>query len=286
MNKKVVLITGCSSGFGYLSALKFARNGWQVVASMHSLKSAGVDDLRKQAKQEGLLIEIIEIDVTVTSQIDKAIKKIVDKFGQIDVLVNNAGYGQIGPLETFSDEEIHQQFDVNVFGVLRMSRAVLPHMRARKSGMIINISSFYGKLTTGLSGLYAATKHAVEAITETQRFEVERFGIKVTMIEPGMFSTNFAKNVNFAKEYKKPDSPYQGLRNPMDKSKETGGIMSRLAAKVSDPQVVVDRIFAVANKKNPRLRYKAGITAVLFVWVRKLLPDRAWMWLLHKASSW
>ena len=179
---KTILITGASSGIGKATALRFQSEGWNVVATMRD-PSAG-RDLEQLDR-----VTVSRLDVTDASTIDAAIATAVDRFGPIDVLLNNAGYGAYGPLEAFSTERIRRQFDTNVIGLLAVTKAVLPHMRANRSGTIVNISSIGGQITFPLGTLYHGTKFAVEGLSEALHYELEPLGIRVRLASCGMTAT-------------------------------------------------------------------------------------------------
>ncbi len=202
MQKRVWLITGCSSGFGKILSEQILARGDQLVATARNPNS--IQYLRDKSKSTDQLL-ILKLDVNSKSDIQSTIEKAHSHFGRIDVLINNAGYGQIGALEEVSDEEIRKSFDTNVFGLIEVTRAILPIMRAQKSGYIMNMSSVAGIAALAGAGIYAATKFAVEGISEALAGEVAPFNIKVTLIEPGAFRTEFAsgslKTANEMKEY-------------------------------------------------------------------------------------
>lgn len=181
---KTVLITGASSGFGKDTVKVFQKNGWNVIATM-----------RNPEKEEELSklnnVLLVRLDVLDKQSIGAAVKKGVEKFGNIDVLINNAGYGAIGALEAASDEVIRRQYDVNLFGLIDVTRAVLPIMRNNKSGIIINVSSMGGRITIPFGSLYNSTKFAVEGLTEAMQYELNPLGIRCKIIEPGSYRTNF-----------------------------------------------------------------------------------------------
>src|SRR3989344_4031488 len=207
---QVVLITGCSSGFGYLTALKFAKNGWRVIASVRSIDSRS-KQLAAIFAAEKLPAEVVKLDVRNDTEVIGVIQSILQKYKKIDVLVNNAGFGLLGPIEAFSIEEIKQQYDVNILGLVRMTQAVLPSMRTRKSGRIINISSITGLIPFGIYGVYSSSKFAVEALSEALRFEVRLFGVDVTLLKPGSYSPIFKQQSGLAKAETPATSPYQKL---------------------------------------------------------------------------
>ena len=183
--KKTVLITGASSGFGRSAAELFHKNGWNVIATMRSPEKETA-----LTKLNGILIS--KLDVTDKASIQSAVKAGTEKFGTIDVLVNNAGYGAMGALEAATEEQIKQQFDVNLFGLIEVTKAVLPGMREQRSGVIINISSVGGRVTFPFCSLYHATKFAVEGLTESIQYELNPLGIYLKIVEPGGYKTEFA----------------------------------------------------------------------------------------------
>jgi NAD(P)-dependent dehydrogenase (short-subunit alcohol dehydrogenase family) len=182
--KKTMLITGASSGFGRAAARLFHQKGWNVIATMRSPEKE-----TELSKGDDLLL--LALDVTNTKTIDTAIKAGLDRFGRIDVLVNNAGHGSLGALESATEEQIRQQFDVNVFGLISVTKAVLPVMRQQRSGIVINVSSIGGKVTFPFSSLYHATKFAVEGLTESLQYELNPLGIRLKIVEPGGYKTEF-----------------------------------------------------------------------------------------------
>lgn len=279
------MITGCSSGFGYVTALKFAREGWRTYAGIRAVNE-GSKDLEKAAAQEKLPVKLIKLDVTIQAEVDQAIRQIIKESGRIDVLVNNAGFGYLGPVEDFTIEEIQAQFAVNFFGYIRMAKAVLPQMRKQHSGRIINISSVTGLLTFPVHGVYSSSKFAVEAISEALNFEVRPFGIKVVIIEPGIFITNFDKNRSFARQYLTGDTPYKGLRDPLGKNNANRLRNNNIIKKLTNPEKVANKIFFAATTGSPKLRYKMGADTRIYTIIRKLVPQSLWDWGLHKIYQW
>lgn len=200
---QVVLITGCSTGIGRDLAQRLTRSGYTVAATARRVED--LDDLAAALK--------LPLDVTKQDSVDAAVAHTVEPLGRIDVLVNNAGYALFGAVEEISDEQVHAMFDVNVHGVLRMVRAVVPHMRRQKSGRIVNISSIVGKLAVPVNGPYSASKFALEALSDALRLELAPFGIRVVLIEPGSIRTHFADTAQAHAQaiFANPISPYQPL---------------------------------------------------------------------------
>src|SRR6476660_5893902 len=188
---KVAIVTGSATGIGYETATHLARNGFHTYASMRNLAKA--DEVTKIVKSENLRLRVIQLDVTDDTSINKAIDTVINESGKVDVLVNNAGYGLVGSIEDMSIEELKAQYETNVFGVFRVTKAVLPHMRKQHGGSIINISSIAGRIALPLYSAYVSTKFAIEGLSESMAYELEPFGIKVAIIEPGAIKTNFRR---------------------------------------------------------------------------------------------
>src|SRR3954454_1020388 len=195
----VVLITGCNSGFGLHASLSFARQGHDVFATVRNLDRA--EPLRAAAAAEDLELHVLRLDVCDADSVEGAVAEVIEREGRIDVCVNNAGIEVRGPIEECSDDEMLVQFDTNVFGLLRVVRAVLPIMRSQGSGVIVNVGSLAGLVARPFGGLYSATKHAVEAISEALHFECAPFGIRVAVVEPGQFETELLHNAITAAQF-------------------------------------------------------------------------------------
>jgi NAD(P)-dependent dehydrogenase (short-subunit alcohol dehydrogenase family) len=256
-----VLITGCSSGFGLLAALEFARRGDKVFATMRDTsKSAALDEA---AKKEGLEIAVLRLDLLDPASIDSAIAE-AERAGPIDVLVNNAGFEVRSSVEDASEDEVRAQFETNVIGTLRVMRALLPRMRERGAGTIINLSSVAGIVGVPFAGYYAASKHALEAITEAMHYEVKPFGVRVALIEPGAFQTQFGANIVHAKNFN-ASSPYWNT------SERFHAARTKLAnpEAPNDPQDVARAIVEAATTDTPKLRWLVGGDAQLIGAVRK-----------------
>lgn len=262
---KTILITGASSGIGKVTAKLFQEKGWNVVATM-----------RKPEKEEELTklenVFVTKLDVLDKKSIKDAVAKGIEKFGKIDVLLNNAGYGAFGILEAASDESIRRQFDVNVFGLLDVTKAVLPHFRKNQDGMIINISSMGGKITFPLGALYHGTKFAVEGISEALHFELEAIGVKVKIIEPGNVETDFGgRSLDFFNDESLTE--YQESVSKILKIFETLGT----DASASKPNSIAKVVYKAAIDGTNTLRYIAGEDAKEILLKRKRLDDETFI---------
>jgi NAD(P)-dependent dehydrogenase (short-subunit alcohol dehydrogenase family) len=273
-----VLITGTSSGFGNLAALEFARKGDNVFASMRNTAKGG--DLESTAAEEGLSLKVLQLDVLSDASISSAVKQVLNQAGSIDVLVNNAGFEIRGAIEEISDEEARAQFETNVFGLLRVTRAVLPHMRQRGSGRIINVSSVAGIVGVPFGGIYSASKHAVEAISETMYWELSPFGVRVALIEPGAYPTEFSANIQVASAHE--SGPYKKT------AEEFRSRVGRLApgGEPQDPNEVAAAIYNAAYDESRKLRYPVGGDANLIVGAYKQLDFEGFEQAMRQALDW
>jgi len=257
--KKVVLITGASSGMGKLTASYLADSGYIVYA--------GTREQKPQSPKEN--ITPIYLDVTKTESIKSAIKEIIEKEGKIDVLVNNAGYGLLATIEDGTDEEIFNQFDVNVFGLIKTTREVLPHMRKAKSGVIINISSFLGKMGLPLLAHYNASKYAVEGIVDSLRFETLSYGVRVHSIQSGLFGTNFVKKGLVANaKTTSENSPYKDL------VAHFVPIVAKAINEGPNPQPIADAIKEIIENEDADIFVPVGVEAKTFVPMRREMSDK------------
>lgn len=241
MESRVVLVTGCSTGLGRDLVGRLAKVGHKVVATARRVETL-----------EGLEAALkLQLDVTDQTSVDEAVGTAIARLGGIDVLINNAGFSVRGAIEEVDETKARAVFDTNVWGLLRVSRAVLPHMRERHAGRIIHVGSVVGRMTWPINGIYAASKHAVEAIADSMRMEVRRFGIDVTLIEPGTIASEFFRRSEALSEglYADPASPYAGLYRRF----------RELAQKPSNrgvPPCVVSRtILAAIAARRPKARY-------------------------------
>lgn len=261
--KKSILITGASSGIGKAAARRFQAEGWNVIATMRSPERE-----TELTALDGVLVT--RLDVLDVSSIGAAVGAGLQRFGRIDALLNNAGYGAYGPLEATPLDKMHRQFDVNVMGLLATTQAVLPHLRRQRSGVIVNISSIGGKITFPLGTLYHGTKFAVEGLSEALHYELLPLGIRVRIVEPGMVKTDFAgRSFDFNNDPELAD--YQPL---------VGAFMSALApmaAHASSPDLVADVIFSAVTDEGDRLRYEAGPDAEQLLGARRASDDAAFI---------
>ena len=208
-NQKVSIVTGSSSGIGLETALMFARNGYVTYATMCTPEKGAL--IKNAVEKENLPIKVVQLDVTDDKSLKNAIDHVTSEDGRIDVLVNNAGYGLVGALEELSIEEIKAQYETNFFGLVRVIQAVLPTMRKQRSGRILNLSSGAGLFGYPGGSAYVSTKFAVEGLSESIAFELEPFGIKVILIEPGFVKTNFANSMLISKKAQDPTSSYSQM---------------------------------------------------------------------------
>jgi NAD(P)-dependent dehydrogenase (short-subunit alcohol dehydrogenase family) len=254
-----ILITGASSGIGEATARHFQARGWNVIATM-----------RRPSGETGLgsleNVHLARLDVTDAASIPAAVDEGIERFGKIDVLLNNAGYGAYGSLEAFTMDRIRRQFETNVIGLLEVTKAVLPHMRQNRSGTIINISSIGGQITFPLGTLYHGTKFAVEGLSEALHYELEPLGIRVRIVQPGMIKTNFGgSSFDFAMD--------EGTKDYAPTAEAMGRLFGQLASNPSSPATVADVIWEAANERGDRLRFRAGPDAESLLDARKAQDD-------------
>ncbi len=236
--QNVVLITGSSSGFGYLAAQTLARKGYSVYATMRDIEgrnAAPTEQLRAVAREENLSLEVVELDVTKDASVALAVGSVIERAGKIDVLVNNAGVMYSGVTEAYTLEQAYQQFEPNFFGVIRMNRAVLPHMRQQKSGLLIHLGSLASGLMFPFYGLYCASKHAVEALALSYRYDLSSLGIDSVVVEPGPFATNLL-GTNDPPRDQECLAAYGPVADIPSK------VTQNIEAGLQDPQVAVDSI--------------------------------------------
>src|SRR3954451_514157 len=263
--QKVAVVTGSSSGIGHEISLILARNGFTTYATMRNLQKGS--DLKSIVEDEKLPLHFVHLDVTDENLIKKAIKTIHDEVGRIDILVNNAGYALAGAFEDLCLDEIKTQYETNVFGLIRTTQEVLPIMRKQRSGMIVNISSGVGRFGFPTGSAYVSTKFAVEGLTESMSYEVEPFGIKVILIEPGVIKTNFFNSSVLAKKSQDPNSPYAPLMKGMEDS------VDKMMENASTPQYVAEVVLDAVTNENPKLRYLAGKDVEQMIEAKRKMSD-------------
>jgi NAD(P)-dependent dehydrogenase (short-subunit alcohol dehydrogenase family) len=249
-DQKVAIVTGSSTGIGYETSLILARNGFLTYATMRNLNKS--EDMKLTVAKENLPIQIKQLDVTEDLSVENAIQEISSETGRIDVLVNNAGYGLRGAFEDLAMDEVKAQYETNVYGLMRTTQAVLPIMRKQKSGTIVNISSGAGRFGLPGGSAYVSTKFAVEGLSESMSYELEPFGIKVVIVEPGVIRTNFFDGLVIAKKSQDPNSPYSQIMQKI----ATG--FEEMMKNASSPDLVAKVVLNAIRDKNSSLRYLAG----------------------------
>ena len=259
--QKVVLITGTALGIGKSTAEYLIDKGHIVYGGDILIEeNLYLNDIGGTA---------LEMDVTNQNHIDNAVKKIISEQGRIDVLVNNAGLGVYGAIEDVSMEDIYYQYDVNLFGLARVTKAVLPYMREKESGTIINISSVLGETYGPLAGWYLSTKHALEGWSDALRVELKKFDIDVVIVQPGAINTNFSNLTKTYIDKYRENSPYQHLYG--EPITDTG---NEILSNQSDPIVIAKVINKAIDAKNPKTRYAAGAYSRIGIFLRKIMTDK------------
>ena len=265
--KQTILITGATSGIGRHAALWLAARGHRVFAGGRN--DAAMESRRAAAA--GTALETVKLDVTDAASIAAAKATIFARTGGhgIDVLVNNAGFGVLGPTELISDEDMRAQYETNVFGLMSVTRAFLPEMRARRRGRVVNVSSIGGLYTLPLFGVYNSTKYAVESLSDALRVELAPFGVHVSLVEPGAIHTNFTdRSLDGGEKYRRPDSPYAPVLDRADS-------LRKMAERTMvGPETVSRAITRAATAARPRARYVAPRFAGLFVALIRMMPAR------------
>jgi len=278
INQKIILITGCSSGFGFLSAIHLAKKSHQVIATMRNLtKRARLDS---EITKQNLSITILPLDVTQPDSIANCLSEVEKKFGRLDVLINNAGYGIGGFFEDLSEQEFRDQMETNFFGILNVTRAALPLLRKSPAARIINISSTAGLTTTPGMGAYNASKWAVEGFSECLRQELRLHGIKVLLVEPGPYPTDIlTTNTRFAAKANNSQSPnYPYTRQLYERYLKQNQTLK------SDPMEIARLIEHLINAKNPAFRNICGPLAKTRAFIHRFLPWCFNEWLIRKVA--
>ena len=266
--KKTILITGASAGIGQATALFFAQHGWQVIATMRTPDKASTD-LRNQAN-----VLILRLDVLDVASIEDAVAATLRAFGGLDVLFNNAGYAIAGAFEAISPEQVQQQFNTNVYGVMNVTRAVLPHFRERKAGLILTTTSVGGHIAFPLYSVYNATKFAVEGFMEGLQYEVKQFNIQVRTIVPGTVRSDFEASIQYV-----PAPAY----DPYAQQVHEQTLASY--AKAASPESVAQVVFKAATSGGTQPRFLAGSQPKLVYFLRWLLPRGAFASLINRTNG-
>jgi NAD(P)-dependent dehydrogenase (short-subunit alcohol dehydrogenase family) len=253
---QVALVTGATSGIGQAAARALADAGFEVIGTGRNTARIAADDS----------VTLVDLDVSSDESVAAVIQHVIQRFGRIDVLVNNAGVGSAGAVEESSVGQAQRVFNVNVFGVMRMTKAVLPHMRAQGGGRVINLSSVLGFLPAPYGAVYAATKHAIEGYSESMDHEVREYGVRVLLVEPAYTKTGFDTNLV------QPDTP---LPVYAEQRRIVGEINTAAIESGDDPATVAKVIVAAATDAKPKLRYTAGPFAGRARTLRRIVPARA-----------
>lgn len=265
MNRKVAIVTGSSSGIGLDASMTLAQNGFLTYATMRNLDKSSI--VKAAADKEQLPIKVAQLDVTDDRSVKDAIRAIVSEAKRIDVLINNAGFGLVGAFEDLSIDEIKDQYETNVFGLIRVTQAVLPIMRKQKSGIIVNVSSGAGLFGYPGGSAYVSSKFAIEGLSESISYELDQFGIKVVLIEPGFIQTNFSNAMIIARKAQDPSSTY----SPMMQKIQTSS--NEMAKNGSSVDVVSKAILKAVTSERPDLRYLAGKDVEAWAANKKTMSD-------------
>jgi NAD(P)-dependent dehydrogenase (short-subunit alcohol dehydrogenase family) len=277
---QTVIVTGCSSGFGLKIAVTLARNGFRVFATMRDLrKRAALDKALAEAR---VSVDILRLDVNDTASIQAAVDDVLAQAGRIDALVNNAGFGIGGFIEDMSLDDFRRQMETNFFGVVAVTKAVLPYMRQQRSGRIVNMSSIGGRAANPVVSAYAASKFAVEGFSESLAFEGSFFNIRVVLVEPGAFKTEIIdSNRQLAAGAQDPNSPYAEATKAFEAK-----IDAMAAQHAGDPQQVADVVLHALTAANSRFRYLVGTDAKIMGTVHRFLGFGAYSALIRRFLGW
>ena len=271
-----ILITGASSGIGKATALFLAEKGYFVIGTSRSEER--LERLRTEALSRNLAVAAVELDINSDECVEKVIPKLIEDYGTIDGLVNNAGYGLWGPIESLSIGELKAQFETNFFAVARLVSAVMPGMAGQRHGTIINVSSILGRMGTPFNGAYSASKFALEGMSESLRIELGPFGVRVALVEPGLTRTAFQQNQVVAERALSEDSRYAVY---VERYNQRHGRFARFA---TDTVKVAKVIHKILRSRRPGLRYPVGIETRLGVLGSKLLPEKIFQAMVGRAT--
>jgi short-subunit dehydrogenase len=280
--EQIAIITGSSSGIGYETSLMLARNGFHTYATMRNIEGrgeGGSNQITDIAKNENLPLEVIQLDVNSDKSVTEAINRIADEKDRIDVVVNNAGYDLTGAIEEISLDQMRAQFETNFFGAVKVMKSIIPKMRKQRSGKIVNITSMGGRIAIPFHSIYHGTKFALEGLSESIQYELEPFGIKIILIEPGAVGSNFWKNMKTATkptESESTDSPYSQMKTKISES------LNQAVQNAMHPSEVAKAILEAISSDNPDFRYPVGKDANMTIEARKNMSDAGFQDLLRK----
>jgi NAD(P)-dependent dehydrogenase (short-subunit alcohol dehydrogenase family) len=268
-----VLITGCSSGFGELAAITFADHGHRVVATMRSPGKSAALNARPD-------IEQMVLDVTSTASVEAAVTETIERLGGLDIVVNNAGIEVFGAVHLLSDAEVQRQFDTNVTGVIRVVRAVVPHFLAHGGGTIVNVGSVAGVVGAPYSGIYAGSKHALEALSESLHFELSHRGVRVRLVEPGQFATSLGSNSTVAAAMPEGSEEYERWQ------RFRAAQRTLVNGQPAPAQIVADVIYTAATEQPGRLRYPVGGDTELIISTKSAMSFEDFDTTMRAALNW
>jgi NAD(P)-dependent dehydrogenase (short-subunit alcohol dehydrogenase family) len=276
-NQKVAVVTGSSTGIGLETSLELAKNGFYTYATVRNLDDKS-SNITEKARNENLPLQAIPLDVNNEKSVIEGINRIFEEKGRIDVVVNNAGYDLMGPLEEISMDELKAQFETNFFGATRVMQVVIPIMRKQRSGRIVNITSMGGRIAVPFHSGYHGSKFALEGLSESIQYELEPFGIKIILVEPGAVGSNFWKNMKMASKTSSlvTNSHYRQMANNMSEAQK------QMAQNAMHPSEVAKVILQAVTSDNPDFRYVVGKDAAMTLESRRNMSDREFQNLIKK----